>query len=230
MKNNSFLFTTGLMSAALALCFAVAAEAGQKTNSYIPFASGSRSFVKSPSAKDRAKLVKMTGSIGGDWTVSYSPVTGRPESIMGGRSTKKYTGTAREGAGKFLSENAYALQIDTSSLKTDISRNFMTVGIGVEYDDASIDFASSLGGDVYNPLEISFSYRFSGLGRTYEKKNNFKSSEESGPVAAPVGAPNNYKTKDDIKDFSKTKRVIEEKKEDSGKSDGSGENKFLFRY
>jgi len=106
----------------------------------------------------------------------------------------------------------------------------MTVGIGVEYDDASIDFASSLGGDVYNPLEISFSYRFSGLGRTYEKKNNFKSSEESGPVAAPVGAPNNYKTKDDIKDFSKTKRVIEEKKEDSGKSDGSGENKFLFRY
>jgi len=145
MKNNSFLFTTGLMSAALALCFAVAAEAGQKTNSYIPFASGSRSFVKSPSAKDRAKLVKMTGSIGGDWTVSYSPVTGRPESIMGGRSTKKYTGTAREGAGKFLSENAYALQIDTSSLKTDISRNFMGMS-HVRYQQ------------YYKGLPVEFSY------------------------------------------------------------------------
>ncbi|OGS12421.1 MAG: hypothetical protein A2234_05310 [Elusimicrobia bacterium RIFOXYA2_FULL_58_8] len=51
----------------------------------------------------------------------------------------------------------------------------LTMGLGVRYDDMSLDFATSAGGEVYNTSQLSFSYKFSGIVvKEHRKKTVYK--------------------------------------------------------
>ncbi|MDD5207925.1 MAG: PorV/PorQ family protein [Elusimicrobiales bacterium] len=54
----------------------------------------------------------------------------------------------------------------------------MTMGLGLHYNDMSLDFSSAMGNEVYNAKQLAFSYRFSGVTiGEYKKKMNFKDPE-----------------------------------------------------
>ncbi len=53
-----------------------------------------------------------------------------------------------------------------------------TMGLGVHYDDMSLDFAMGIGNEVYNASQVAFSYKFSGITiKEYRKKTAFKDPE-----------------------------------------------------
>jgi len=56
--------------------------------------------------------------------------------------------------------------------------NGLTMGLGLHYNDMSLDYASALSSEVYNPTQLSFSYKFSGITiKEYRKKIAYKDPE-----------------------------------------------------
>jgi len=54
----------------------------------------------------------------------------------------------------------------------------MTMGLGVHYEDMSLDFAMGLGNEVYNASQVAFSYKFSGITiKEYRKKIKYRGPE-----------------------------------------------------
>ena len=77
-----------------------------------------RTQKKTPDVKTRNAVRKFSEKNGNKWTVRYNPQTGAPESLMHGKSSKRYHGRKnRDGSDLFLKENAEMLNIDVSSLK-----------------------------------------------------------------------------------------------------------------
>jgi len=87
----------------------------------------------------------------------------------------------------------------------------MTMGLGVRYEDMSLDFAMGMGNEVYNASQIAFSYKFSGIKvREYRKKAPYKDPEPqraaperakekarpSKPARRPAEAPEKKKDSD----------------------------------
>ncbi|MDA8216754.1 MAG: PorV/PorQ family protein [Dehalococcoidales bacterium] len=65
----------------------------------------------------------------------------------------------------------------------------MTMGLGVRYENFSLDFGLSLGGEVYNASQVSFSYTFSGWrsGELVKKPRQYKDARsEPGRKAQPA--------------------------------------------
>jgi hypothetical protein len=66
------------------------------------------------------------------------------------------------------------------------NKGIMT-GIGVHYEDMSLDVSLGLGNEVYNASQVAFSYRFSGVNiKEYRKKITFRDAEpeEAKPAKA----------------------------------------------
>jgi len=77
-----------------------------------------RTQKKAPDVKTRNAVRKFSEKNGNKWTVRYNPQTGAPESLMRGKSSKRYPGRkSRDRSDLFLKENAEMLNIDVSSLK-----------------------------------------------------------------------------------------------------------------
>lgn len=80
----------------------------------------------------------------------------------------------------------------------------ITLGIGLCYDDMSLDVGSTVGAEVYDTTQISFSYRFSGLAYKNKevKKRKFVGPNEK--VATPIGqkqeAPYKQRYKQDMEE------------------------------
>lgn len=91
-----------------------------------PLSWSKRSVRKGPSAATKAAVSKFSSENGHNWTVRYNPLTGAPESLMNGRSSKRYRGRlTRERATSFLEDNAAMLDIDPSALKAAGETSFL---------------------------------------------------------------------------------------------------------
>jgi len=67
----------------------------------------------------------------------------------------------------------------------------MAWGLGVCYNDMALDFASSLGNEVFNTSQLAFSYKFTGFAnKAYKRKVNFKERKLSPKTEKPA-----YKSK-----------------------------------
>ncbi len=54
----------------------------------------------------------------------------------------------------------------------------LTMGLGVHYEDMSLDFAMGMGNAVYNASQVAFSYKFTGITvKEYRRKTNYREPE-----------------------------------------------------
>lgn len=80
---------------------------------------------KAPDSKTREAVKKFSDENGKNWTVRYNPQTGAPESIMNGRSSKRYFGKVKDRSDAFLKDNSSMLGIEPSNLKKDGENSFL---------------------------------------------------------------------------------------------------------
>lgn len=110
------------------LCFGITNSVFAQTFSAekSPLSFSMRSHKTDPSAKVVESVQKFSRANGGKWRVRYNPHTGSPESLMWGRSSKLYRKSSpKNNADDFLVDNAAMLNIDTSTLKSDLVRTNM---------------------------------------------------------------------------------------------------------
>lgn len=96
--------------------------------------------------------------------------------------------------------------------KTAEDNNGLTMGLGLHYNDMSLDFATGMGNEVFNSTQLAFSYKFSGIiVKEYRKKVSYKDPEpqKSAPSKA-VKQPAKPERKPE-----KPARSAPEKKKDS---------------
>jgi len=63
----------------------------------------------------------------------------------------------------------------------------LTVGLGVRYNDMTLDFAVGLGNEVFNASQLALSYKFNGYVNTaYKRKVNYKESEPERKTVSPA--------------------------------------------
>ena len=92
----------------------------------------------------------------------------------------------------------------------------LTMGLGLHYNDMSLDFSSGMGNEVYNSTLLAFSYKFSGITiKEYRKKVNYRDPEpqKSAPAKA-VKQPSRQEQKP-AKQERKPAKDAPEKKKDS---------------
>ncbi|MCX5790636.1 MAG: PorV/PorQ family protein [Elusimicrobia bacterium] len=82
----------------------------------------------------------------------------------------------------------------------------LTMGLGLRYEDLSLDFATGSGSEVYNTSQISLSYKFSGIIIKERPKKAFKDptpqkKDQLNPAPAPqkkTGSPRDKKKESDF--------------------------------
>ena len=71
----------------------------------------------------------------------------------------------------------------------------MAMGLGIHYDDMSLDFAMSLGNEVFNTSQFSFSYKFNGfVNNAYKRKIIHKEPQPERKIEKPAYNPKPQKT------------------------------------
>ena len=91
----------------------------------------------------------------------------------------------------------------------------LTMGLGLHYNDMSLDFSSGMGNEVYNATLLAFSYKFSGITiKEYRKKVNYRDPEpqKSSPAKA-VKQPSRQEQKPAKQEHKPAKDAPEKKKD-----------------
>jgi hypothetical protein len=120
---------------------------------------------------------------------SWQRPTVMDQSLLLGAELDSYTAESgrslRLGA-EYRFERLFSLRLGYRGMDDNPS---FTIGFGVRFEDAALDFATTAAGEVYNTSQVSFSYKFSGLKvKRPEKKTIFKDPEpvrKAPPAAAP---------------------------------------------
>lgn len=93
-----------------------------------PLAWSQRPEKRVPAANVKAAVKRFNDSNGKNWKVRYNPLTGSPESMMDGRSSKRYYGkNPNLRARSFLNENSEMLNINTDNLKEAGENSFLGI-------------------------------------------------------------------------------------------------------
>ncbi|MBI4351490.1 MAG: PorV/PorQ family protein [Elusimicrobia bacterium] len=95
--------------------------------------------------------------------------------------------------------------------KTAEDNSGLTMGLGLHYNDMSLDFATGMGNEVFNSTQLAFSYKFSGIVvKEYRKKVSYKDPEPRKGAPAKAVQPARQESKP-----AKPARSAPEKKKDS---------------
>ncbi|MDP2865614.1 MAG: hypothetical protein Q8O90_05165, partial [Elusimicrobiota bacterium] len=88
------------------------------------------------------------------------------------------------------------------------------MGLGLHYNDMSLDFSGGMGNEVYNATLLAFSYKFSGITiKEYRKKVNYRDPEPR--KAAPAKAVKQPSRQEQEPAKQDGRKAAPEKKKDS---------------
>jgi hypothetical protein len=92
----------------------------------------------------------------------------------------------------------------------------LTMGLGLHYNDMSLDFSSGMGNEVYNATLLAFSYKFSGITiKEYRKKINYRDPEPQKSAPAKAARQPSRQEQTPARQDRKPAKDAPEKKKDS---------------